>query len=166
MAVIAYIGVGSNQGERHAHCNAAIERIAASGHTRILKQSSWYLTEPWGYHAQDDFINLVLEVATELAPLELLHFLKNIEKKQARQTDVRFGPRTIDLDILLYGNRVIQSLELTIPHERLCERGFVLVPLNEIAPQLMHPVRRQTVSRLLAALDDRRQVIKYERECP
>ena len=164
MAATAYIGVGSNQGDRHAHCAEAIARIAASGHTRIIDQSSWYLTEPWGYHDQDEFINLVLKVETGLAPLELLRFLKELEEKLGRHKTVPFGPRTIDLDILLYGDRVIQSPELTIPHTRLCERGFVLVPLEEIAPQLVHPVHNRTISRLLAELDDGRRVVTLERE--
>ena len=164
MAATAYLGVGSNQGDRHAHCAEAIALIAASGHTRILDQSSWYLTEPWGYHDQDEFINLVLKVETGLAPPELLRFLKEIEEKLGRHKTVPFGPRTIDLDILLYGDRVIQSPELTIPHGRLGERGFVLVPLAEIAPQLVHPVHNKTISRLVAELRDTRRVVKVEQE--
>jgi 2-amino-4-hydroxy-6-hydroxymethyldihydropteridine diphosphokinase len=164
MAVVAYIGVGSNQGDRHAHCAGAIAQIASSGHTRIIDQSSWYLTEPWGYHDQDEFINLVLKVETGLAPLELLRFLKELEEKLGRQKTVPFGPRTIDLDILLYGDRVIQSPELTIPHTRVCERGFVLVPLEEIAPQLVHPVHNKTISRLLAELNKTGRVVKVNKE--
>ncbi len=163
MATIAYIGVGSNQGDRHAHCAAALAHIAATPHTRLLDQSSWYLTEPRGFPGQDDFINLVLKIETELAPFALLGFLQATEAKLARQKTIRFGPRTIDLDILLYGDRIIQSPELTIPHTRLCERGFVLVPLQELSPQLMHPVRNQTISRLLAELDDTGRVIKLDR---
>jgi len=162
MAVIAYIGVGSNQGDRRAHCDAALAQIAAYPTTRILGQSSWYLTEPWGYREQDDFINLVLTIETGLAPHKLLGLLKETEAKLARRKTVPLGPRTIDLDILLYGDLVIQSPELTIPHARLCERGFVLVPLQELAPQLMHPVCRKTVSRLLAELDDAGRVIKLD----
>jgi 2-amino-4-hydroxy-6-hydroxymethyldihydropteridine diphosphokinase len=164
MAATAYLGVGSNQGNRHAHCAEAIARIAASGHTRIIDQSSWYLTEPWGYHDQDEFINLVLKVETGLAPLELLRFLKELEEKLGRQKTVPFGPRTIDLDILFYGDRVIQSPELTIPHTRVCERGFVLVPLEEIAPQLVHPVHNRTISRLLAERKDTGRVVKVNQE--
>lgn len=164
MAVIAYIGVGSNQGDRYAHCTAAIEHIAASPHTRMLKQSSWYLTEPQGYREQDDFINLAIKIDTDLTPFELLGFLKATEAKLARQETVRFGPRTIDLDILLYGDRIIRSPELIIPHMRLCERGFVLVPLQEIAPRLMHPVCNRTISRLLAELADTGRVIKLDRK--
>ena len=164
MVVIAYIGVGSNQGNRHAHCAAAMAHIAASPHTRLLEQSSCYLTEPWGFPEQDDFVNLVLKIETELTPFELLGFLKATEEKLARMKTIPFGPRTIDLDILLYGSRIIQSPELTIPHARLCERGFVLVPLQELAPQLMHPVRNQTISHLLAELDDTRRVVKWDRE--
>lgn len=164
MAVIAYIGIGSNQGDRRAHCAAAMAHIAASPHIRLLEQSSWYLTEPWGFPEQDDFVNLVLRIETELTPFELLGFLKATEEKLARKKTIPFGPRTIDLDILLYGSRIIQSPELTIPHARLCERGFVLVPLQELAPQLMHPVRNQTISHLLAELDDTRRVVKWDRK--
>jgi 2-amino-4-hydroxy-6-hydroxymethyldihydropteridine diphosphokinase len=164
MTVVAYIGVGSNQGDRRGHCAAALAHIAAYPHTTLIGQSSYYLTEPWGYREQDDFVNLVLKVETEITPLELLGFLKETEGKLARQKTIRFGPRTIDLDILLYGDRVILSPELTIPHARLCERAFVLIPLQEIAPQLMHPVRNQTISRLLAELDDTRRVVQWNRE--
>ena len=134
MAVIAYIGVGSNQGDRHAHCAAAIAQIASSGHTGILDQSSWYLTEPWGYHDQDEFINLVLKVETGLAPLELLRFLKDLEEKLGRRKTVPFGPRTIDLDILLYGDERLREPGLQIPHPEMGNRAFVLVPLADVAP--------------------------------
>ena len=160
MAIIAYIGVGSNQGDRRAHCDAALAQIGAYQYTRLLGQSSWYLTEPWGYREQDDFLNLALAIETGLAPQELLGLLKATEATLGRRETVRFGPRTIDLDILLYGDLVMQSPELTIPHARLCERRFVLAPLEELAPQLMHPVRRKTISRLLADLDDAGRVIK------
>lgn len=163
MTAIAYIGIGSNQGDRYAYCAAATENIAAFPQTRLLTQSSWYLTEPWGCREQDDFINLVLKIETELTPFELLGFLKETEVKLARKKTTPFGPRTIDLDILFYGDRIIRSPELTIPHDRLCERGFVLVPLQEIAPQLMHPVFNRTISRLLAELDDTGRVIKLDR---
>lgn len=166
MGAIAYIGVGSNQGDRYAHCAAAIEYIGASAHTRLLDQSSLYLTEPWGYREQDDFVNLAIKVETSLPPLELLGFLLDIERRLARTRTIPYGPRTIDLDILLYGDQILQSPELTIPHARLCHRGFVLAPLQEIAPHLIHPVHRRTISCLLDDLDDACRVQKMGKEHP
>jgi 2-amino-4-hydroxy-6-hydroxymethyldihydropteridine diphosphokinase len=161
MTVIAYIGVGSNQDDRRAHCAAAMALISAAPRTRLLSRSSWYLTEPWGCREQDDFINLVLKIETGLTPLELLGVLKAAEAKLKRRKTIPFGPRSIDLDILLYGDLIMQSPELTIPHARLCERGFVLVPLHELAPQLVHPVNRQTIFQLLTALGDTGRIIKF-----
>lgn len=166
MGTIAYIGVGSNQGDRYTNCAAALESIAASGHTRLLDRSSFYLTEPWGYPEQDDFLNLVVKVDTLLTPFELLGFLQETEQKLARTRTVPFGPRTIDLDILFYNDHILQSPELTIPHARLCQRGFVLVPLREIAPHLVHPVNHRTIARLLDDLDDTCRVVKIAKEHP
>ena len=166
MGTVAYIGVGSNQGDRYTNCAAAIEYIGASEHTRLIDQSSLYLTEPWGYREQDDFVNLVLKIETSLTSLDLLSFLQDAERKLARTRTIPFGPRTIDLDILLYSDHILQSPEIMIPHPRLCQRGFVLIPLQEIAPQLIHPVHHRTISRLLDDLDDACRVVKMGKENP
>ena len=161
---IAYIGIGSNQGDPLANCTAAIEHIGTSGHNRILDQSSFYHTEPWGYRDQDDFINLAIKIETSLSPLDLLSFLQGVERKLAKKQDIPWGPRTIDLDILFYNNDILESSQLTIPHSFVCQRGFVLHPLEEIAPCLIHPVYNQTISQLLDSLDDDNQVIKLAKE--
>jgi 2-amino-4-hydroxy-6-hydroxymethyldihydropteridine diphosphokinase len=112
-----------------------------------------YETPPWGYTDQPAFLNMVSEAETALEPLALLDRLKALEEKIGRQSSVRFGPRLIDLDILFYADQVVQSDRLEIPHPRLAERAFVLVPLADLAPNLIHPVSRQTISTLLARVD-------------
>lgn len=161
---VCYIGIGSNQGNPLANCMVAVEHICSSGHSRLLEQSSCYRTEPWGYHDQDDFINLVIKIVTSLAPFDLLTFLEGIEKKLAKKQPFPWGPRTIDLDILFYNSDILQSPRLTIPHVFVCQRGFVLYPLEEIAPGLIHPVNNQTISQLLASLHDTQRVIKLSKE--
>jgi 2-amino-4-hydroxy-6-hydroxymethyldihydropteridine diphosphokinase len=161
---IAYIGIGSNQGDALTSCTVAIEHICASGHNRLLSQSSFYHTEPWGYRDQDDFINLVIKIKTSLSPFDLLSFLQGVEKKLAKKQDIPWGPRTIDLDILFYNNAIVESSQLTIPHSFVSQRGFVLYPLEEISPHLIHPVYNQTISQLLDSLDDDKRVIKILKE--
>jgi len=161
---ISYIGIGSNQGDPLTNCTVAVEHICASEHNRLLEQSSFYLTEPWGYRDQDDFINLVIKIQTSLAPFDLLSFLQWVERKLAKKQDIPWGPRTIDLDILFYNSDIVESSHLTIPHSYVCQRGFVLHPLDEIAPRLIHPVYNQTISQLLASLDDTQRVIKLSKE--
>ena len=161
---IAYIGIGSNQGDSLTSCTVAIKHICASGHNRLLSQSSFYHTEPWGYRDQDDFINLVIKIKTSLSPFDLLSFLQGVEKKLAKKQDIPWGPRTIDLDILFYNNAIVESSQLTIPHSFVSQRGFVLYPLEEISPHLIHPVYNQTISQLLDSLDDDKRVIKILKE--
>ena len=160
MPVTAYIALGSNLGDKTAACRRAIDLLARTG--RVTAVSSFFCTEPVGYSAQDEFVNAVVEVETSRSPLALLAACHVIEDELGRNRIIRWGPRTIDLDILLYGDAVIESEELTIPHPRMAERGFVLVPLNEIAPQAVHPVLRKTVSRLLGELRDSHRVIKCD----
>ena len=159
-----YIGIGSNQGDALANCTAAIDHICASGRNRLLKQSSYYRTEPWGNSNQDDFINLVIKVQTSFTPFALLHFLQEVEKKLGKNRTVHWGPRTIDLDILFYNNDVLTSSDLTIPHPHIAGRRFVLIPLQEIDPYLEHPVHRKTISQLLDKLDDDKGVTKLDKE--
>ncbi len=113
-----------------------------------------YETPPWGYNDQPAFLNQVVEVQTELEPEDLLAKLKGIENNLGRVKNFRYGPRCIDIDILFYGDRVYQSDALTIPHPFLAERAFVLVPLNDVAPDFIHPILKISVSELLAALND------------
>lgn len=146
----AFIGIGSNIGDRIKNCRKSISLLSEK--VRIVKQSSFYKTKPWGKPDQEPFINFVVEIETELAPRNLLKFLKKIESKMGRTMTVRWGPRVIDLDILYYDNRVIKEDGLMIPHQYLHERLFVLAPLFEIAPDLYHPILKKGVSEILSSL--------------
>ena len=144
-----YLGLGSNIGDKIANCLRALDAISASDHNHLHAVSSLYKTEPIGYQEQDWFINCVAEVSTTLLPRPFHAFLQEIEKRMGRKKTVRMGPRIIDLDILFYGNEVVEEPDLIIPHPHLHERGFVLVPLEELAPDLFHPVLKKTVRDLL-----------------
>lgn len=133
-----YIGLGSNLGDRVAHLAAAREALAANVGP-LLAQSSLYDTDPWGPVPQGNYLNQVVAISTSLSPRELLTRLHEIERAEGRNRadEVRFGPRSLDLDILLYADRVVDEDGLTIPHPRIGERAFVLVPLSEIAPNVL-----------------------------
>lgn len=151
-----FIGLGTNLGERFE--NLARARSLMEEKVRLNAVSSVYETKPWGYLEQPDFLNQVVEGETDLTPTRLLNLLKRIEKKMGREKNFRNGPRLIDLDILLYGNRVVHTTRLNIPHPELVERAFVLVPLAELAPELVHPVEGKTVAELLAEAPDQDEV--------
>jgi 2-amino-4-hydroxy-6-hydroxymethyldihydropteridine diphosphokinase len=146
---VVYLGLGSNIGDKVANCLLALEEISASDRNHIHAVSSLYKTEPIGYQEQDWFINCVAEVSTALLPRPFYALLQEIEKRMGREKTVPMGPRIIDLDILFYGNEVLDEADLIIPHPRLHERGFVLVPLAELAPDLLHPVLKKTIRDLL-----------------
>ncbi|WP_018984789.1 2-amino-4-hydroxy-6-hydroxymethyldihydropteridine diphosphokinase [Salinimonas chungwhensis] len=136
----SYIGLGSNQGDSSALLDSALKAIDALDDTRVLKASSLYASSPMGPKDQPDFVNAVVLIETSLAPLSLLHALQNIESSHGRmRSGERWGPRTLDLDILMYGDQVLQSEELTVPHYGMGDREFVLVPLFEIAPNMVMP---------------------------
>lgn len=160
MPAIAYIGLGSNVGDKKANCTKALELLASAG--RVLRVSSFYCTEPVGYLEQEDFINAVAEMETGLPPDKLLAACHKIEYDLGRSREVRWGPRTIDLDILLYGDLVMNEKALAIPHPLLAARRFVLVPLCEIAPHAVHPVYKKTAAHLLHELKDRHKVVKCD----
>ena len=151
----AYIAIGSNLGDRRAYLEAGIKEIAALPNTRLAAISCAYETRPLGPVAQPDFLNAVFAIETSLPPEPLLAALLAAEKKYQRQRHIHWGPRTLDLDLLLYGERVIENMDLTLPHPRMHERSFVLVPLCEIAPRLSHPVTGRPFATYLAALNCR-----------
>jgi 2-amino-4-hydroxy-6-hydroxymethyldihydropteridine diphosphokinase len=139
-----YLGIGSNLGDREDNCRKAIDLLMESG-LKVVKKSSMHETEPWGVKGQPRFINMAVETETELRPREMLNVLKAIEKRMGRVEAERYGPRIIDLDILLYDSLVIDEPDLKIPHPLMHEREFVLKPLSEIAPDVVHPVLKKTI---------------------
>lgn len=149
--MIIYLGLGANLGDRPANLLAAVAALLPQ--VRVLRLSSVYETEPWGYHGQPAFLNQVIKAETELPPLELLAYLKQIEFSLGRQPSFQYGPRQIDLDILFYGDQVVELPGLTIPHPHLAERAFVLVPLAELAPNLRHPSNGRSVLEMAKAVN-------------
>lgn len=149
-----YLSLGTNLGEREENLRAA--RAGLPPAVQPQSVSPIYETPPWGYEQQPNFLNQVVQGVTGLAPLDLLHALKNLEVRLGREATFRYGPRIIDLDILVYGEQIVALPELTIPHPRLAERAFVLVPLADVAPGLVLPgMGGKTIRELLAAVDSR-----------
>ena len=173
--VTAYLGVGTNLGVREDNLERAAQLLATPGEhrnppsqvnatgiptLRLIRSSSVYETAPWGYSGQPQFLNCVLKVGTRLSPIELLRFLKGLEAEMGREPSSRYGPRIIDLDILLYGDQTVQQPDLEIPHPRLHQRAFVLIPLAELAPDLVHPTLSITIGQLARNALDQSGVIR------
>lgn len=155
----AYLLIGGNMGNRHSNLQQARELIQKEC-GQITAKSSIYQTAAWGLTDQPDFLNQVLVVTTLLTPEALMQTLLSIEERMGRKRTIKMGPRIIDLDILLIDSRVIYSTLLTIPHPALPKRKFALIPLFEVAPQLMHPLERKTITQLLTECPDELAVQK------
>jgi 2-amino-4-hydroxy-6-hydroxymethyldihydropteridine diphosphokinase len=159
MKTQTFLLLGTNLGDRKKNLAAACDAIEdAVG--KIVNRSAVYETEPWGKKDQPEFLNQAVEVETELSAEALLNRVLEIEKKLGRKRDERWGERTMDIDILFYGDKVIHTDNLVVPHPRMAERRFVLVPLAEIGGDLMHPVLRTKVREMLEACRDQLNVIR------
>ena len=156
-----FLSLGSNIGDRAANLNAAIEALPSAG-VQVRKASAFYETEPVDYLQQDWFLNCVVKGETQLPAGTLLPKLREIEMRMGSKKAIAKGPRILDIDILLYGDETIATPELQVPHPRMTQRRFVLVPLAEIAPNVAHPSWHATAADLLAATPDRSEVRRFE----
>ena len=156
----AFISVGSNLGDKLENCQQGVASLVQKS-CRLMAQSGIYRTEPVDYLDQDWFVNYVVQIKTRMQPLQLLHSIQRIQKEAGRGRDkIRFGPRILDLDIVLYDGLTMNTSDLTIPHPRMHKRRFVLQPLCDINPALIHPVFNVDMQSLLNALDDEEQRIQ------
>ncbi len=156
--VTAYLGLGSNLGDREDNLRRALSLLGERGEVTSL--SSVYETEPWGYAEQPSFLNMACGFRTSLSPRGLLALAQDVEARLGRVPTVRYGPRTMDVDILLYGDLVVDTPELRIPHPGIPERAFVLAPLVEIAPDAEHPVLRRAIGAMLEDAPGRETVVR------
>ncbi len=159
--IICFVGVGSNMDDPAEQSLKALERVSGTDGVKLLRRASLYRTEPIGSPDQDWFINTIVEIRTVLTARELLMALQDIENSMGRIRNEKWGPRTIDLDILLYGQEVIQEKDLCIPHPELHKRRFILEPLCEIAPYVIHPAFGVSVRGLMDRLEDKSIVNIY-----
>ena len=156
----AFVSIGSNLGDKIENCRNAVKGLLADGRSTLVKSSSLYRTSPVDYQDQDWFVNLVVKIKTNMDPFELLEKTKGIEKAAGRKDSaVRFGPRVLDLDIIFFDSRVIRTDSLEIPHPRMHKRRFVLKPICDIEPTMMHPLLGKDVRSLLDGLKDTDQKI-------
>lgn len=158
-----YLSLGSNRGDRRMQLAKALEHLGESG-VQMLRVSNLYKTEPVDFQPQAWFVNCVAEVRTDLMPVQLLRVCQSVERALGRRPGVSKGPRPLDIDILLYEGAVIHSRELIIPHPRMEERRFVLVPLCELAPTLRHPLTQRSVREMLHETSDASHVIRLRQE--
>ena len=148
----AYLSYGSNMGDKEYYIEEALNEIDKAYHTEVVKKSSLIKTEPWGYTEQDEFLNGACIIKTLLNPKELIKFLLGIEEKLKRERTIKWGPRTIDLDVIFFNDLISEDEEIVLPHPRMHQRSFVLEPLNEIAPYKIHPLYKKRVFELLEEL--------------
>lgn len=160
---LVYLSLGSNLGDRVAYIQQAVKLLQANNAVTLVRSSTLYETEPWGNRQQDWFINAVVEIKTQLSPFELLKHCQNIETQlgRVREGVPRWGKRTMDIDILFYGDEIINTPELTVPHKYLQDRAFTLVPLLELIPNFKHPILNKTILELHDALEEPEEVFLY-----
>ena len=156
-----YLSLGSNLGDRVANLSRALELLTQAS-VRITRRSSLYSTEAVGFTPQPWFLNCCIAAETSLLPRQFLHLTHSIQHQLGRRLRFDKGPRALDIDILFYSSSILRTRDLVIPHPRLAERRFVLVPLAEIAPSLRHPVLQHTIARLLAETPDRNHVVRWQ----
>jgi len=161
--ITAYIGIGSNLGTPKKNCTKAIEKISSAKDIKIISKASFYQTEPIGGVQQGWFVNSAIEIETDLSPENLLSVLLNLELAMGRTRKEKWGPRLIDLDLLFYGNLVLENKSLTLPHPEIQNRKFVLTPMSEIAENLIHPTLKKTIKTLLQESSDNTIVKKIKR---
>ena len=161
---IAYISAGSNMGDRLQNCRKGIEALTGANSSKILAQSRIYKTEPVDYEDQNWFINMMVKLETALDPFQLLDYIEHIQRAAGRLKDlIRFGPRILDLDIILYDDRIIESKRLVVPHPRMHKRRFVLKPICDIDPAVIHPVLKKEMQILLEELGaEEQKVFEYK----
>ena len=157
----AYLAIGSNLGNRYLNLKKAVLLLEKYGKIKVIRCSPLYETEPVGKVKQGFFLNGVVEIKTALKPLQLLAVCKEVEKKMKRKKTVKWGPRVIDLDIILYGGRVIKVKGLTVPHKEMSKREFVLKPLVDLNGKGRHPVVKKSFSKLLKEIKGEKTVKKY-----
>jgi len=157
-----FIGIGSNIGQSFENCKTAIKRISSDGRAGLRSISSFYSTSPVSDIEQDNYINCAVEIEWRGTPFDLLEFLNSIESSMGRVREVRNGPRIIDLDILMYGDTLIDEERLTVPHRELHRRRFAIVPCIEIDPGLIHPTLKKPLSGFLAEIPADQQVTRLE----
>jgi 2-amino-4-hydroxy-6-hydroxymethyldihydropteridine diphosphokinase len=150
-ANLVYIALGTNLGQRLENLQNAAAALSPA--VVILMRSHVYETPPWGFLDQPHFLNQVVQVETNLQPIDLLGYLKSLERQMGREKSIKYGPRLIDLDILFYNDLILDTPRLTIPHPRIAERGFVLIPLADLDPNLRHPISGFTVGEMLDNID-------------
>lgn len=164
MDSVVYIALGSNMGDRELHLYSAVKEISSHEEVMLETFSSIYETDPVGFEDQDKFLNMVVKVKTKLGPSELLRFLQEVELMYGRERKIKWGPRTLDLDILLYNQENIETERLIIPHPRMTQRAFVLLPLIEIDKNIQIPSIETPVNTLINELQDREGVRVWKRK--
>jgi len=157
----AYIGIGSNMGDRRWNCLDSIDRIGEVDNCEILSASRFYITEPVGVEGQEWYLNGAVSISTGLPALDLIKRLLDIEADMGRVREKKWGPRIIDLDILIFGNDIINDGILTVPHPMMHLRRFVMAPMADLAPDLMHPVLGKTMIEIFNEISENGQTVKY-----